>query len=199
MFKVQVRVTLLTLLFPLFLNATTHVLTNEILKPKAIERIEQIAQELHNKVGVYGYVIATNDAIPRGTSMHMYIKKYEKQLGKPYVIYLFAPQNKRVGIIPSSEELKSLYNSEDVKDAGIDVIAVKDKNSLEDKYNIGVVQAFSVLAEQIAIAKGKTLTTAIPNETSTIITILKVIVYIGALFVVWIFMVRPLLERKKET
>lgn len=196
MAKIQARIILLALLFPFLLNAA-HILKNELLNPKASQIIEEIGNELLLKTGINEYVIATNDPFPRGSSMVAYVEKYENNLSKPYVVFVFAPHDKRVGIIPSSDEVKSLYDEQKVKNAAIDVVAGKDKNSDEDKYNVGIVQGFSELADQIGQAKGIKLTKTLPNETRFIINILRVIVLSGTALVLWIFIVRPIISRMK--
>jgi hypothetical protein len=103
----------------------------------------------------------------------------------------------RVAIIPSEKALLVLYDKGDVQDATIDVIAAKDKNTKEDKYNIGVVQGFSELADQIADSKNIELTTTLPNETRLIIGILKAIVLTGAALIFWMFIFRPIYMRIK--
>jgi hypothetical protein len=206
MFKAQVRATLLALLLPLLLNATP-ILKDDILKPEASKLIEQMADELFSKTGIHGYVVATNENFPERFNLVAYSKKYEVNTSKPFVILIFAPnaiiteksgQKGRVGLIPSSQELVALYDKSDVMDATIDVIAAKDKNSIEDKHNIGVVQGFSELADQIASSKNVELTTTLPNETRIIIGILQVIVISGALLVFWMFIFRPLYMRIKN-
>ena len=206
MFKVQVRFALLALLLPLLLNAT-HILKDDILKPEASKLIEQMADELLSKTAINGYVVATNENFPEKFNLVAYSKKYEANLSKPYVMLIFAPNaviteksrtKGRVALIPSSKELALLYDKSDVMDATIDVIAAKDKNSIEDKYNIGVVQGFSELADQIADSKNVEMTTTLPNETRYIIMVLKVIVIIGALLVFWMFIFRPIFMRIKN-
>lgn len=204
--KAQVRVTLLALLLPLFLNAT-HILHNNILKPEASKMIEEMGSELLTKTGINAYVIATNEPFPERYNLVEYSKKYEHSMSKPYVLFVFAPyavitagseQKGRVGFIASSEEVKRLYDYDEVRDAAIDIVAVKDKNSDEDKHNIGVVQGFSVLADQIAASKGVEMTTTIPNETGYVINILKIFVYTGSVFVFWIFLLRPMIKRIRD-
>ena len=206
MFKVQVRFALLALLLPLLLNAT-HILKDDILKPEASKLIEEMADELLSKTGIHGYVIATNENFPERFNLVTYSKKYEANLSKPYTMLIFAPnaiitaksgEKGRVAIIPSSKDTATLYNKNDVMDATIDVIAVKDKNTIEDKHNIGVVQGFSELADQIAVSKNVEMTTTLPNETRLVVGILKVIVLIGAALVFWMFMFRPLYMRIKN-
>ena len=206
MFKVQARITLLALLLPLLLNAT-HILKDELLKPEASKLIEKMGNELFSKTGINGYLVATNEKFPEKFNLVDYSKKYEANLSKPYVILIFAPnaiitkesgQKGRVGLIPSSKSLIDLYSRSDVIDATVDVVASKDKNSNEDKFNIGIVQGFSELADQIADSKNIELTTTIPNETRYIIKGLQVIVIIGALLVFWMFMFRPIYMRIKN-
>lgn len=206
MFKAQVRATLLALVLPLLLNAT-HILKDDILKIEASKLIEEMGDELFSKTGINGYVIATNEHFPVGFNLVEYSKKYEKRMSKPYVLFIFAPQARitekaetkgRVGLIPSSDSLRSLYDYDDVRDAAIDVIAVKDKNTAEDKHNIGVIQAFSELSEGIAKSKGIELTKTIPNETRYMVWVLSVFVYIGSLLVLWMFILRPLYMRIKN-
>ncbi len=206
MFKVQVRFALLALLLPLLLNAT-HILKDDILKPEASKLIEQMADELLLKTGINGYLVATNENFPERFNLVTYSKKYEANLSKPYAILIFAPnavitaksgEKGRVALIPSSKEIASLYDKSDVMDATIDVIAVKDKNTIEDKHNIGVLQGFSELADQIASSKNVEMTTTLPNETRLVVTILEVIVLIGTVLVFWMFMFRPIFMRIKN-
>ena len=206
MFKAQVRATLLALVLPLLLNAT-HILKDDILKIEASQRINEMGDELFSKTGINGYVIATNEHFPVGFNLVEYSKKYEAQMSKPYVLFIFAPQARiteetetkgRVGLIPSSDEIRHLYDYDDVRDAAVDIVSTKDSNSDEDKHNIGVLQAFSELAEGIAQSKGVELTTTIPNETRYMVWGLSAFVYIGSLLVLWIFILRPLYMRIKN-
>jgi hypothetical protein len=206
MIKVQVRFALLALLLPLLLNAT-HILKDDLLRPEASTLIEQMGDELRSKTGIHEYLVATNEHFPERFNLVAYSKKYEANISKPYVMLIFAPnavitetsgQKGRVAIIPSSEDISKLYRRSDVMDATIDVVAAKDKNTKEDKFNIGIVQGFSELADQIAASKKVKMTTTLPNDTKTMIGYVKIIVYIGALFVLWIFILRPVIMRIKN-
>ena len=206
MIRAKVRFALLALLLPLLLNAT-HILKDDILKPEAAKLIDTMADELLLKTGINGYVVASNENFPEKFNLVEYSKSYEANMSKPYVMLIFAPNavvtvkskaRGRVGIIPSEKALSALYDRGDVQDATIDVIAAKDKNTKEDKYNIGVVQGFSELADQIAASKNVELTTTLPNETRLIIGILKAIVLTGAALVFWMFIFRPIYMRMKH-
>ncbi len=206
MFKAQARFALLALLLPLLLNAA-HILKDDLLRPEASKLIEQMGNELFSKTGLNEYVVATNENFPERFNLVAYSKKYEANMSKPYVVLIFAPnavitkksgQTGRVAIIPSSEAMAKRYSKSDVMDATIDVVATRDKNSKEDKFNIGIVQGFSELADEIAASKHVKLTSTIPNDTRTIIGYVKILVYIGTFFVLWIFILRPIWVRIKN-
>lgn len=196
---------LLAFLFPLLLNASPFVLKNDNLKPEAIELIDKMGNELLDKTMINAYVLTTNEAFPIGFNLVQYAEKYQTEMSVPYVLYIFAPNalitektktTGRIGIIPSSEDVAKLYDYTSVRDAGLDVITVKDKNSVEDKENIGVLQAYSELADNIADTKDVEMTTTIPNDTRTLISILRVILVIGLILVTWIYVLRPMFIRK---
>jgi hypothetical protein len=203
--KVKAGFALLALLLPLLLNATS-ILRNDILNKAAASFIEQIGEELYAKTGIHGYVVATNEQFPEHYNLFTYAKRYDANASKPYVMLIFAPnavitvksQKKgRVGIIPSSKEIASMYDRGDVMDAMIGVVASVDKNKVEDKHAIGIVQGFSELADELADAKGVKLEHTI-KETRQGIWVLQVIVIIGALLVLWMFFFRPLYIRIKD-
>lgn len=206
MFKAKVRATLLALALPLLLNAT-HILKDDILKIEASQLINEMGDELFSKTGINGYVIATNEQFPVGFNLVEYSKKYEERMSKPYVLFIFAPQASiteeiemkgRVGLIPSSDDLRSLYDYNAVRNAAVDIVSTKDKNTDEDKHNIGVIQAYSELADDIAESKGIELTKTIPNETRYMVWVLSVFVYIGSILVLWLFAIRPIYMRIKN-
>ena len=207
MFKLQIRVIFMTLFVPILLSASQHVLTDEILKPEASKLIDTMGEELSQKTGINGYVLPTNEHFPIGFNLVEYSKKYEQNMTKPYVLFIFAPHAKitelsditgRIGLIPSSDEVRKLYDYDDVRDAGLDIISMKDSNTKEDKHNVGVVQTFSELADNIADSKDVELTTTIPNDTLYIILVIKILVYSGSLILLWIFFIRPRLQRGKK-
>jgi len=202
MIKAKAGFALLALFLPFLLHAT-HILRNDLLNPEAAKLVEQISSELQDKTGVHEYLIATNEHFPPRFNLVAYSKKYEANISKPYVILIFAPfaritekseQRGRVGIIPSSEEVASMYDKSDILDATIDVVASIDKNKVEDKHTIGMVQGISELADQIAVRKNVVMENTI-KETRQGIWVVKVIVLIGAALVFWMFLFRPLYVR----
>ncbi len=212
MIRIQVRASFLAILalwiLPLLLNAkTTHTLRNDLLKLEAVQLIENMGQELHEKTAINAYVIATNEHFPEKFNLVAYSRQYEAKLSKPYVLFIFAPYAKitkasdargRIGIIPSSAVIRSMYNYDDVRDAAINIVALKDSNTDEDKYNVGVLQAYSELADEIASVKHITLKTTIKDEMRTIVLVLRILIYAGSLLVLWMLFLRPLYMRIKN-
>ncbi|HIQ27403.1 MAG TPA: hypothetical protein EYH42_02750 [Sulfurovum sp.] len=206
MLKVIVRATLLALISTHLLHAT-YILKNDLLKIEAVQLIEDMGAELQEKTGVNVYLIATNEHFPERFNLVEYSSIYEDNLSKPYVLFVFAPfatitkkskARGRIGIIPSSDDVRALYNYDDVRDAGINIVAIKDSNTQEDKFNIAILQTYSELADNIAAAKGIKLEKTIPDEMGTMVSILRVLVYSGTLILLWIFIFRPLWIRMKN-
>jgi hypothetical protein len=204
--KARVRVTLLALFLPLLLNAT-HILRNDLLKIEAVQLIEIMGTELREKTGVHAYLIATNEHFPERYNLVAHIKQYEANISKPYVLFIFAPYatitkkseaRGRIGIIPSSDSVRAMYNYDDVRDAGVNIVAIKDSNTPEDKYNIGILQAYSELADNIAASKDVTLENTIPNEMGTMVMILRILIYSGTAILLWLFILRPFYMRMKH-
>jgi len=201
-------------LFPFFLQANpltntlpTSVLKNDLLKIEAVELIETMGQELQSKTGVHAYAIASNEHFPEHFNLVTYSKQYEANMTKPYVLFIFAPYatitkksgaQGRVGIIPSSELVRKMYDYDDVRDAAVNIVAIKDSNTDEDKFNVAVLQGYSVLADNIAASKGLKLETTIPNEIGMMVNILRFLVYSGTIILLWIFFLRPLWMRRKN-
>lgn len=193
-------------MLPLLLNAT-HLLRNDLLKLEAVKLIDTMGTELQRKTGIHAYVIATHEHFPQRFNLVEYTKQYEANITKPYVLFIFAPYatitkksgaRGRVGIVPSSANIRTLYDYDEVRDAGINIVAMKDSNTPEDKFNIGILQAYSVLADNIAAAKGVKLEKTIPDEMGVMVTILRVLVYTGTLILLWIFVFRPIWIRMKN-
>ncbi len=193
MIRAFTRLALLALLFTNSILAEALII-DELLKPAVKIEVNKISNELAKKTGIKIFVIATNDKLP--ANMVEYTKKYDTNLTKPYVIFVFAPTTKRVGLISSNEEISSLYDSDEVKEQSIRVVRdTNDGNSDEDKYNIAILQSVSELADQIANSKNVKMTTTIPNETHYIVNVLRVLIWGGALAVFWIFGGQKLFNR----
>lgn len=197
MVKAIARVALLACLLSLSISAK-FIVNDYIVSPRATVVLEKISKELTEKTGISAYVIATKDKLPRGTNLYNYSKKFEGNLSKPYVIFIFAPNSKRLGLIPSSKKIKDYYDEGEVKNFAIDIVKSRDSNSLQSKYDVAVVQAYSELADQLAKKKGIVLTNTLHDPYSWIIDVVTWLVLLGSVLVFWIYFIRPTYMRIKN-
>ena len=194
MIKHAMRALVLAYALPLFLSA--HFLINDqIISPKAAAQIETMGKELTQKTGIHAYVIATTNTIPRTTNLYQYLKRYADKLATPYAVLFFAPNSQRIGLLSSSETLKKMLDGDEIKHYAIDVISTIDSNSLQSKYDVGVVQAYSEMADEIAAAKGAKLITTIHDKYHWIITLVRWVVLLGTLIIIWIYFGHPIYRR----
>ena len=185
---------MLSLLFGFSLYAGA-LFNDQVLSPKASQLIETMAQELADTTGIHGYVVATTEKIGRGQSLYAYLEKYQSQLSKPYTVLMFVPNSKRIGILVSDPALKVMYDADRVKRYAIGIIGSEDKNSLQSKYDVGVVQAFSELADEIAEHKNVKLKSTIKENGHWVVTLVSWAVYLGAFLVFWVYFGRPIYQR----
>jgi len=205
MTKAIARVTLLAWL--LSLSVSAHFLSNEyLITPKVAVVLDKMSNELTEKTGITAYAIATTQKLKEGTNLYEYVKQYESNASKPYVIMIFAPnavikssisQTGRLGLIPSSEVLKQAYDRTKVLQYFNAFIGSKDSNSLQSKYDVAMLQAYSELADELAAYKGVTLENTFKDSSSWIVTFFAWIVRIGAVLLFWIYFGRPLYRRMR--
>ncbi len=178
-----------------FSISARYLINDHLISPKAGDLIETIGQELAQKSGLHAYLIASNDILPRRANLYEYVKKYEKRLSEPWVAILFLPNNKRLGILVSTPYLKKGYDPSEVKRYAIDILGSADSNSLQSKYDVAMVQAYSELADELAAFKGVRLERTIKDEGRWFIKIITWLVYLGSVVVFWIYFARPLYQR----
>ena len=188
------RGTLLALLLTFSLSAQ-YLINDHLISPKAGDIIEKIGDELKEKTGIHAYVIASNARLEKRANLYEYVKKYEKTLSRPWVAILFLPNNKRLGILVSDPDLKKRYDDSRVKKYAVDILGSADSNTQQSKYDVAMVQAYSELADELAAAEGKQLTQTIKNEGQWIIKVITWLVYLGAIFVFWVYFGRPIYMR----
>ncbi len=194
--KAKARSALLMLLLSCFLNAK-FLFNDHLISPKAADYIEKMGNELKAKTGINAYLITTNSELKRGVSVYDFLKKYEESISKPYAAIVFAPNSKRIHIVASSKELESKIDKDKVIDFAVKIIASKDKNSLQSKYDVGLVQAYSELADELAKSKGVELENTIKDTGSWVLKILNFVIIIGSIIVIWIYFIAPILKKRK--
>ena len=193
----KARLALLVLLFTLSLNAK-FLFNDHLVSPKAADFIEKIGNELYSKTNISAYLIATNDKLKRGVSVYEYLKKYTSSMSEPYAAIVFIPNSQRIHLVASNNELLIGLDKDTILDYAIKVIASKDSNSLQSKYDVGLVQAYSELADEIAAIKNVKLDNTIKEGGRVVLSIVNGIIIIGSVIIIWIFFIAPLLKRKKS-
>jgi hypothetical protein len=194
MIKTAMRAFMLACSLPLILSAN-FLINDYIVSPKAGKLIETMGNELTQKTGINAYVVTTTDKIEHTTNLYEYIKRYESKLNKPYAVLFFAPNSHRIGVLGSSDEIKKMYKPDEIKYYAVEILSSEDSNSAQSKYDLGIVQAYSELADELASAKDVKLTTTIENKTGWIITLIRWIVILGALIVLWVYFGHPFYKR----
>ncbi len=194
--RVRARVFLLLLLFiPLVSNAK-FLFNDHLISPKAADFVEKIGNELYSKTNINAYLITSNDILKRGVSVNSFLKRYESNLSKPYAAIVFLPNSKRIHVVASNKELLMALDKDTILDYAIKIIASKDSNSLQSKFDVGLVQAYSEMADEIAAFKGVKLDSTIKESGRWFINLLNILILVGSLIVIWIFFISPILQKR---
>jgi len=165
-----------------------------------------MSSELTQKTGITAYAIATTQKLKEGANLYAYAREYESNTSKPFVIMIFAPnaiiknsiaQTGRLGLIPSSKALKNAYDHGEILHYFDAFIGSKDSNSLQSKYDVAMLQAYSELADELAVSKGVTLESTFKDSSSWIVTLFSWVVRIGAVLLFWVYFGRPLYRRMR--
>ncbi len=194
--KAKARLALLMLLLLNFLNAK-FLFNDHLISPKASDYIEKMGSELKAKAGINAYLITTNDELKRGVSVYDFLKNYKDSISKPYAAIVFAPNSKRIHIVASNKELEGKIDKSKVLDYAIKIIASKDKNSLQSKYDAGLIQAYSELADELAKTKGVKLKSTIKNSGLWVLKIVNGLIILGSVIVIWIYFIAPIFRKRK--
>jgi len=194
----KARLALLMLsLFLNFLNAK-YLFNDHLVSPKASDYIEKMGSELKEKTSVNAYLFTTNDKIKRGVSVYDFIKRYKDSVSEPYVGIVFAPNSQRIHVVASSKELLSKLDKGEILDSAIDVFAVKDSNTKQSKFDLGLVQAYSELADQVAKTKSVKLDSTIKAGGGWVLKIVNSLILVGSLIVIWLYFIAPYFRKKRK-
>ncbi len=202
-FKVAVISLLLSL--STTLSANKYVLNDDsLIDKRAIEKIEQIGNEVHSKLGVNIYVYAKQSL---GLSQNItikdkvkYIKEYESQIGealiKPYVLLTIAVEDTHVNLIVSSKLKGIVDKNEILNDYVVPLLASKDKNSTFAKVSAAILNGYAAIADIVAESRNIELESSIGSSGKVAGTIWKVFMY--SLIVVGLLLYTfAVLKRKK--
>jgi len=184
-FKIGV---ILSLLFFLSQNilANSFILSSDnLIDPRAQEKINTIGLESKEKLGVNIYVYIKNsyglgDKI-KGNEKFIYLKNHESQilpaLEKPYVLFTMSIVEQHVNLL-MSDSLKNILDKDDILDGYVvPLLASKDKNTLYSKVSAAVLNGYAAIADTLADDKGIQLESSIGSQGKVAGTIWRVFMY----------------------
>jgi len=184
-FKIGV---ILSLLFFLSQNifANNFVLSSdELIDPRAQEKINTIGLESKEKLGVNIYLYAKNsyglgDKI-KGKEKIIYLKDHESKilptLKKPYVLLTMSIVEQHVNLL-MSDSLKNILDKDDILDGYVvPLLASKDKNTLYSKVSAATLNGYAAIADTLADDKDIVLESSIGSQGKVAGTIWRVLMY----------------------
>lgn len=169
----------------------SFILKNEnVILERALPKIEQMGSELKQKTGVGVYVAAIEST---GQTVFLdYAKDLSSNLGKPYVLLVFAKTDKKVDII-SSPELEGKYGKEEIlspypwKGTILPILTAKGKG---DENTAALLNGYADIIERVAKSHGVELESAIGNDNRTTIAVVKYLVYATVVLVFGLYFYR---------
>jgi len=178
--------------------------TSGLLDPRAHAKIDQIGNEVKDKLGINIYLDIKGD---NGISLDLPIKEriklmkqkeqeLVKNLQKPYVVLTLALDQKYTNIL-YTKDMAKIIDKDDILDGYvIPLLAAKDKNTLKSKVSAAVFNGYAQIGDSIAKAKHIKLVSSIGSEGKITGTIWKVFMY--TLVVIGVFAYVVVIMREKK-
>jgi len=159
----------------------------DIIDPRTIEKIDIMGNELFLKTGVSLYIYASHHYSKEVNgdmkSKIAFIKGFEsnitKNLKSPYGLLTLSFDDQHVNILWSSELNGMIDKSSVLNDSVIPLLSSPaDKNSLEAKVSVSLLNGYSTLVDSIAEAKGVKIDSAIHGNGQLVAKVWKIFMYI---------------------
>lgn len=177
---------------------------DNLIDPRAKEKILQMGSEVRNKLGVNIYLnVKTNLGLDKKIDTKnkiLFIKDYEnkivKTLENPYVILTVSLEETHVNLY-FSDSLKGIINKDDILDSYVvPLLASKDKNTLPSKVSAAVLNGYAAISDILAESKNIKLETSIGSEGKVSSTIWRVFMYFIIVTGLLAYIVAVLRKRK---
>jgi len=170
-----------------------------LINEKAVQKIEDIGNEVKNKIDVSMYLYA-NESI-NGQTMIEYREEIRKTQKDSYIILLFSQKEKKVDII-SSKNLKNKFDANEVLDpfSGTIIpllITKPKKDAIDDRVSAALLNGYADIADQLAQSYKIELSTSIGNSNRDIINTMRVIFY-STILIILVLYFRKKFARKKQ-
>ncbi|MEY4504629.1 MAG: hypothetical protein RL154_925 [Pseudomonadota bacterium] len=140
-------------------------------------KIEQIDSELYEKTGV-SIVLYVKKSL-NNESIFDYEKNISSTLKEPFVLIVFAENEKKVDIVVKPESLDKIVDKNYILNNRIIPIlgAAGDKNSPESRYSASLLNGIGEIADKIAESKNATLDSSLGSQTSSTMNIVRAVFY----------------------
>jgi len=186
--KVGVFLTLLLFFIPNINASTTtqYILSHdELIDQRAIEKINQIGNEVETKTGVKIYLyVKENYGIDDSLNMKEKfekIKLYENEIlqtiTQPYVLLTMSLDQTHINLFVSDDLSKIIDKNEILNDYIIPLLASKDKNNLFSKVSAALLNGYAQIGDEIASSRNIKLDSSIGSGGTTFSTVWKVFMY----------------------
>jgi len=193
--------------FVTYSYATDFVLnTGGLLDKRAYQKINEIGNEVKNKIGINVYLdVKGNNGIKltlprkeRIKQMKILENKLISHLKKPYVVLTLALDQQYANIL-YSKDLSSVIDKDDILDGYvIPLLAAKDKNTLSSKVSAAVLNGYAQIGDVLADTKHIKLKSSIGSQGKIAGTIWKMFMYTLVLFGIGAYVIVILRERKMK-
>lgn len=192
--KLKSKIVFITILLSIFASVidASFVHNEDIINIKTQNKLQEIASELKQKTGLSLYLQAVKNM--DGLEIKEYAQSLKKEFKKPYIVLIFAQQEKKIEIISSQGESEK-FDKEEVLDPFngtiIPILVTKVKNDVkvDDKNSAALLNGFADIAQQVASYYDIKLDSGIGNTNRNIINFLRMVFY-TVLFIVIIFLIR---------
>lgn len=167
-------------------TTTQYILSHdELIDQRAIEKINQIGNEVETKTGVKIYLyVKENYGIDDSLNMKEKfekIKLYENEIlqtiTQPYVLLTMSLDQTHINLFVSDDLSKIIDKNEILNDYIIPLLASKDKNNLFSKVSAALLNGYAQIGDEIASSRNIKLDSSIGSGGTTFSTVWKVFMY----------------------
>ncbi len=147
----------------------------ELIDPRTIQKIDEMGRELFDKTGVNVYIYTKKSYLSKDVTdkkeRYLQIKAYEEKilsgLKESYVLISMAIDDMHINLF-KSEDLKNVIDKDEILDRTIiPILASPDKNSLDIKVSVALLNGYGEIADTIAMKlKGIKLDSSIESGAS---------------------------------
>jgi len=188
------------------LQATNFVLENDdLIDPRAVEKINAMGNELQQKTNINVYVIAkqqyptikSNDMKEKIASIKLYEKTVVDTLKPPYVLLTTSFTDTHINLLKSND-IKDIVDKDDILDTYvIPLLASQDKNDMRAKVSAALLNGYGQICDEIAQKKGIKLETSMGSGGTTFSAIWKVFMYTLVVFGILAYTYIIMREKKR--